>query len=331
MIGLWLADGRLTLRRDLPEPVPGPGEVLVRPLLRGICSTDHQLVDGLYPFTGVPGHEFVGVVESGPPDLLGQRVVAEINLPCGHCPRCYRGLTKHCTHRQAIGIRGRNGAFAERLAVPTANLHRVPPGVTPAQAVFTEPLAAALEIQEQIAIGPADRVLVIGDGKLGQLIAQSLRPTRCRLVVLGRHPSKLGHLARLGIATLTAPPTAPAGFDSVIECTGTATGFTLARTAVRPRGSIVLKSTYRGTIAVDLSAIVVDEVRLLGSRCGPFAKALALLATGTLDLGYLIDSVYPLADALSAFARSRERGVLKVLIGQVPVELSATRTRAADR
>ena len=176
MLGLWLADGQLTLRRDLPEPVPGPGEALVRPLLRGICSTDHQLVDGLYPFTGVPGHEFVGVVEAGPPDLIGRTVVAEINSPAGTARCCRRGLGKHCAHRQAIGIRGRPGAFAERLAVPMANLHRVPAGVTPEQAVFTEPLAAALEIQEQIAFSPADRVLVIGDGKLGQLIAQSLAP-----------------------------------------------------------------------------------------------------------------------------------------------------------
>jgi len=315
MIGLWLADGQLTLRRDLPEPTPGPGEVLVRPLLRGICSTDHQLVDGLYPFTGIPGHEFVGVVESGPAALIGQCVVAEINLPCGRCALCQRGLAKHCAQRRTIGIHERPGAFAERLAVPIANLHRVPAGVTLEQAVFTEPLAAALDIQEQIAIGPGDRVLVIGDGKLGQLIAQSLRPTGCRLRVLGRHPAKLSHLARLGIQTLTEPPVDPAGADIVIECTGTGGGFALARAAVRPCGTIVLKSTYHGGLSVDLSAIVVDEVRLLGSRCGPFEKALALLAGGTLDLGYLIDSAYPLTAGLAAFGRSRERGVLKVLIG----------------
>lgn len=315
MLGLWLADQRLGLRRDLPEPVPGPGEAVVRPLLRGICSTDHQLAEGLYPFTGVPGHEFVGVVESGPADLVGRSVVAEINIPCGHCALCHRGLTRHCAHRQAIGIHDRPGAFAERLAVPIANLHPVPAGVTPAQAVFTEPLAAALEVQEQLTLGPADLVLAIGDGKLGQLIAQSLHPSGCRLTVLGRYPAKLAPLARLGIATLTAPPAEPAGFDVVIECTGSAAGFALARRAVRPRGTIVLKSTYRGTAEVDLSAIVVDEVRLLGSRCGPFDKALALLASGSIDLGYLIDSVYPLTEGLAAFARSRERGVLKVLIG----------------
>ena len=315
MLGLWLADRQLTLRHDLPEPEPGPDEALVRPLLCGICSTDHQLVDGLYPFTGVPGHEFVGVVETGPPGLLGHLVVAEINLPCGHCERCGRGLGKHCAHRQTIGIHDRPGAFAERLAVPIANLHRVPAGVTPEQAVFAEPLAAALEIQERLDFSPADQVLVIGDGKLGQLIARSLAPTGCRLTVLGRHPAKLAPLARRGIATLTEPPSATADFDIVIECTGSGAGFNLARAAVRPRGTIVLKSTYRGTVECDLSALVVDEVRLLGSRCGPFDRALALLAAETLDLGYLIDAVYPLADGLAAFRHSRERGVLKVLIG----------------
>jgi threonine dehydrogenase-like Zn-dependent dehydrogenase len=315
MLGLWLADHQLSLRRDLPEPVPGTGEALVKPLLRGLCSTDHQLVAGLYPFTGVPGHEFVGVVETGPADLVDRIVVAEINIPCGHCALCRRGLTKHCAHRQAIGIHDRPGAFAERLTVPIANLHRVPADVTLAQAVFTEPLAAALEVQEQLTLGPADLVLVIGAGKLGQLIAQSLRPNGCRLTVLGRYPAKLAPLAQLGITTLTEPPEAPAGFDVVIECTGSAAGFALARRAVRPRGTIVLKSTYRGTTVVDLSAIVVDEVRLLGSRCGPFDKALALLAAGTIDLGYLIDSVYPLADGVAAFTRSRVPGVLKVLIG----------------
>ena len=286
--------------------------------MRGICSTDHQLVDGLYAFTGVPGHEFVGVVEAGPPELIGQAVVAEINIPCGHCELCGLGLAKHCTHRQTIGIHGRHGAFAERLTVPTSNLHLVPAGVTPEQAVFTEPLAAALEIQERIAFGPEDFVLVVGDGKLGQLIAQSLVPTGCQLSVLGRHPSKLAPLARLGLTTLTAPPSVPAGFDVVIECTGTGAGFALARQAVRPRGTIVLKSTYRGTLEVDLSSIVVDEVRLLGSRCGPFDRALRLLAAGTLDLNYLIDAVYPLEDALAAFRRSRERGVRKVLISSPP-------------
>jgi threonine dehydrogenase-like Zn-dependent dehydrogenase len=314
MLGLWLADRQLALRQDIPEPVPGPAEALVRPLLRGICSTDHQLVDGLYPFTGVPGHEFVGIVESGPADLVGRTVVAEINLPCEHCALCHRGLTKHCAHRRTIGIHDRPGAFAERLAVPIVNLHRVPADVTLEQAVFTEPLAAALEIQEQITLETTDRVLVVGDGKLGQLIAQSLRPSGCRLTVLGRHPAKLAHLARLGITTLTAPPDDPAGFDLVIECTGTGAGYALARRAVRPRGTIVLKSTYCGTNEVDLSTIVVDEVRLLGSRCGPFDKALALLASGSIDLGYMIDSVYPLVEGPAAFTRSREPGVLKVLI-----------------
>lgn len=314
MLGLWLEDGRLALRRDLPVPGPAAGEALVRPLLRGICSTDHQLVDGLYDFTGVPGHEFVGIVESGPRDLIGRTVVAEINLPCGRCAQCCAGRPKHCADRKVIGIRGRPGAFAERLAVPVANLHRVPDGVSLELAVFAEPLAAALEIQERIQLTRDDRVLVVGDGKLGQLVAQSLRPTRCRLAVLGRHPCKLEPLARIGIDTQADGEPQLAGFDVAIECTGSPAGFALARRALRPRGTLVLKSTYRGLVEVDLSALAVDEIRILGSRCGPFDKALALLDSGTLDLGYLIDCVYPLENGLAAFARSREQGVLKVLI-----------------
>ena len=314
MLGLWLEDGRLSLRQDILEPKPATGEALVRPILRGICSTDHQLADGLYAFTGVPGHEFVGAVESGPPDLIGRTVVAEINIPCGHCAQCRAGRPKHCADRKVVGIRGRPGAFAERLAIPVANLHPVPEGLPLEQAVFAEPLAAALEVQQQIAFTPNDRVLVVGDGKLGQLIAQSLRLTGCRLKVLGHHPHKLEPLKRLGIDTLADTEPEPAGFDVAIECTGSPAGFALARRALRPQGALVLKSTYRGRIEIDASAIVVDEIRILGSRCGPFGQALALLDSGALDLGYLIDSVYPLDDGLAAFARSRERGVLKVLI-----------------
>lgn len=316
MLGLWLEDGRLALRRDLPEPEPGADEALVRPLLGGICSTDRQLLDGLYDFAGIPGHEFVGRVDTGPADLVGRTVVADINIACARCPQCRAGRPKHCAHRQVIGIRGRHGAFAERLAVPAANLYPVPDGLPPEQAVFAEPLAAALEIQERIPVGPDDRVLIVGDGKLGQLVAQSLLPTGCRLAALGRHPGKLLPLARLGIATLLdrAPPAA--GFDLAIECTGSPEGFAIARRAVRPQGTVVLKSTYRGLTQVDLSAIAVDEIRLIGSRCGPLPKALALLASGRLDLGYLVDSVYALEDGLAAFERSRQRGVLKVLIGE---------------
>jgi threonine dehydrogenase-like Zn-dependent dehydrogenase len=323
MLGLWLEERTLVLRRDLPEPEPGAGEALVRPILAGICSTDHQLADGLYGFVGVPGHELLGLVEDGPAPWLGQRVVAEINCPCGQCERCRRGLAKHCRHRQVLGIRGRNGAFAERIAIPVANLHLVPESVPSSQAVFAEPLAAALEIQVQVPLGPGERVLVLGDGKLGQLVAQSLRPTGCRLAVLGRHPAKLAPLAALGIETFDVPDRLPDDFDCVVECTGSPEGFALARRAVRPRGTLVLKSTYSGNVEVDLSAVAVDEIRILGSRCGPFDRALELLASGTLDLGYLIDSVYPLADGLAAFARSRERGVLKVLIGGAAKYLAA--------
>lgn len=315
MLGLWLEAGRLSLRRDIPEPEPAADEALVRPILRGICSTDHQLQDGLYDFTGVPGHELVGIVESGPEHLVGRIVVAEINIPCGHCAHCLAGRAKHCATRLALGIRGRNGAFAERLAIPVANLHQVPDSIPPEQAVFVEPLAAALEIRERISVAATDQVLVVGDGKLGQLVAQSLAPTGCRLTVLGRHPRKLEPLERIGASILVDSEPAPATFDLAVECSGSPGGFAIARRAVRPQGTLALKSTYRGSVEVDLSAIAVDEIRILGSRCGPFDKALALLADGNLDLRDLIDSVYPLDHGLEAFACSRARGTLKVLIG----------------
>lgn len=291
MKGAWLEDRKLVFRDDLPLPVPRDGEALVRVRLAGICNTDLELTRGYYPYAGVPGHEFVG-------ELDGKRVVGEINASCGACDACTHGRRTHCERRTVLGIKDRHGAFAEYLALPIENLHFVPEGVPDEVAVFTEPLAAALEIQEQVRITPNDRVLVVGHGKLGRLIAASLALTGCRLTVVGREHGEL----------------APRSFDVVVECSGNADGFALARHAVRPRGRIVMKSTYAGDLTFNASALVVDEITLLGSRCGPFAPALQLLAEGRIDPRPMIHARYPLRDVNAAFAHAERQGVLKVLL-----------------
>ncbi len=315
MRALWLEDRALGARGDVPLPVPPAGEALVRVRLAGICNTDLELVKGYYPFAGIPGHEFVGeVVSAETPGWAGRRVVGEINASCGSCPTCAAGRRTHCPARTVLGIKGRNGAMAECLTLPVANLHAVPDGVSDEAAVFTEPLAAALEVQEQVAIGRGARVVVIGDGKLGQLVSRTLAIAGHAPTVVGRHRRKLALLARAGIATAAAADLAPREADVVVECTGNPDGLALARSLVRPRGTIVLKSTYHGDVTVNLSAIVVDEVTLVGSRCGPFAPALAMLAGGAITVTDLIDDRFALADGVRAFARAAEHGVLKVLI-----------------
>jgi threonine dehydrogenase-like Zn-dependent dehydrogenase len=310
---LWLENRQLDLR-DVQVPVPSPGEALVRVLKAGICNTDIELTRGYYPFTGVPGHEFVGVVEGGGGALAGRRVVGEINAVCGTCRACVAGRRTHCERRTVLGIAGRHGAFAEYLTLPVANLHLVPDSVSTEAAVFTEPLAAALEIQQQIAIGPGDRVLVVGDGKLGQLVAQTLALTGCGLCVVGRHDAKLGLLAARGIDTTRDDGVDPRAFDVAVECTGNPDGFSIAQRALRPRGTLVLKSTYAGALTLDASSVVVDELTLVGSRCGPFAPALDLLAERRVSVESLIHARYPLAQATTAFEHAQRRGVLKVLV-----------------
>jgi threonine dehydrogenase-like Zn-dependent dehydrogenase len=321
MQGLWLENNRLTRRTDLPIPEPQPGEALVRVLQAGICNTDLELRRGYYPYTGIPGHEFVGIVEQGPDHLLNQRVVGEINAACGHCDFCARAIPSHCLNRTVLGIVQRHGAFAEYLCLPIGNLHPVPDAISTLAATFTEPLAAALEIQQQVAIGPADRVLVVGDGKLGQLVAQTIALTGCELTVVGRHEEKLAHLASRGIRTTTEgvadglrPTVGHRAFNIAVECTGNPAGFETARRALQSRGTLVLKSTYAGKLSLDMSAIVVDELTLVGSRCGPFAPALDLLARGAVDVQALVQATYPLVDGLAAFEQAQQRGTLKVLL-----------------
>jgi threonine dehydrogenase-like Zn-dependent dehydrogenase len=290
MRALWLEDQKLSLR-EIDAPSPPPGEVLVRVLAAGICNTDIELTRGYYPFRGVPGHEFVG-------EVGGRRVVGEINAACHQCDACKALRTTHCERRTVLGIINRNGAFAEYLALPRENLHEVPDGVPTEEALFVEPLAAALEIQEQVSIGPDDRVLVVGNGKLGRLIAATLALTGCRLSVIGRHDR--------------AP--AVRSFDVVVEASGNPEGFAVARAAVRPRGTLVMKSTYAGALTLNMSSVVVDEITLVGSRCGPFDKAIALLAEKKIDVRPLLHATYTLDRAIEAFAHAQRPGVLKVMV-----------------
>lgn len=313
MLGLWLDSQRLTLRADLPVPLPPPGEALIRVLKAGICNTDIELTRGYYPYTGVLGHEFVGVVESEG-QWKGRRVCGEINATCGQCEQCLNGRRTHCENRTVPGILNRAGAFAEYLTLPFENLHTVPDSVSDDEAVFTEPLAAALEIAQQIQIRPSDTVMVIGDGKLGLLCAQVLALTGSNLLALGRHRSKLDILAARGIRALLVDDAPAARVDIVVECTGSPAGFDLARKFLHPRGTLVLKSTYTGSLTVNMNRIVVDELTIVGSRCGPFAPALDLLARKLVDVRSLIHDRFPLSEAARAMDRAQEAGVLKVLL-----------------
>ncbi len=315
MRGLWLSERRLRLREDLKRPRLPRGEARVAVRLAGICNTDLELLRGYYPFTGVPGHEFVGVVtEAADPAWVGQRVVGEINAACGRCASCAAGRRTHCPRRTALGIRGRDGAFAEELRLPLANLHRVPAALPDEAAVFAEPLAAALEVLEQVTLARDDRVLVLGPGKLGTLVARALRGASDRVAVAGRRRERLRALGREGLATLRSEAIAARAYDVVVECTGSPQGFAAARRALRPRGTLVLKSTYAGDTRLDLSALVVDEITLVGSRCGPLAKALDAMVTGRVRVTDLIEARYPLAQGLRGFAHAKRPGALKVLL-----------------
>jgi alcohol dehydrogenase len=308
-------DGTVALR-DVPMPLLAPGDALVAVRLAGICGTDLELTRGYKAFRGILGHEFIGEVLECPsaPHWQGRRVVGEINLSCGTCERCTTGLRNHCATRRVLGILAHPGCFAEQLVLPAANLHAVPDTLTDEQAVFTEPLAAAFQIFEQVPLAPATRVAVIGDGKLGLLVVMALRARGIPVTAIGRHPRKLALVAGPGVRTTTTDALQPERFDVVIEATGSRNGLALALTLVRPRGTVVLKSTVHGTVELPTTALVVDEIHLVGSRCGPFAEALAAMADGTVDPRPLVDARYPLAHAEQALAHAGRPGTLKVLI-----------------
>jgi 2-desacetyl-2-hydroxyethyl bacteriochlorophyllide A dehydrogenase len=302
---------RLALARDFPDPIPRPGEALVRVRLAGICRTDLEITRGYLGFRGTPGHEWVGdVVAAEDPGLVGARVVGDINLACGRCPACAAGLGRHCPTRRVLGIVGADGAFADLLAIPARNLHRVPDGVPDADAALVEPLAAAHEILEQLPSLGGARTIVLGDGKLGLLVAQTLATAGARVVLAGHHAAKLERARRLGIATGTPEP----GADLVVDATGSTGALAEALRLVRPRGTVVLKTTTAEPHHLDLAPAVVNEVTIVGSRCGLFPPALAALAAGRVSVAPLVDGVYALDDAVEAFARAADPGTLKILV-----------------
>lgn len=300
---------------DIPVPVPLPGEALVRVMLAGVCNTDIELTRGYMGYHGVLGHEFVGVVEqSENPYLAGRRVVGEINCVCHRCRYCKMEMPHHCLDRTVLGILGRDGAFAEFLVLPEENLHLVPDNVPDESAVFTEPIAAAFRILEQVEIHAATRVTVLGDGKLAQGIVRVLALHSRAVTCVGKYPWKLALLQGLGVQTLLATDDIEAGADVVVEATGSAGGLTRAVALVRPEGTVVLKTTVAGDTALSFALPVINEVRIVGSRCGPFRPALEALALGTIDPRPLISGEFALKDAVRAIERAQAPDVMKVLV-----------------
>ena len=315
MLALRVQKKRLSVE-EIGKPSVA-GEALVRVVLSGICNTDLEIARGYAGFNGTIGHEFVGVVEDSPDGALrGRRVVGEINAGCGKCDLCRTGDSRHCASRTVLGIHGRDGAHAEFLQLPAINLLPVPDNVPDEHAVFTEPLAAACGILDRVGIVGEDRVAVIGDGKLGLLCAQVLVLTGASVLLVGKHSSKLRIAERRGIATATPAVAAKhtRQFDIVVEASGAAPGFALALELLRPKGQLVLKSTFHGKTEMDAARIVVDEIAIVGSRCGRFGPALDLLKRRAIDVDSLISEEYPLANGSHAMRRAGTRGVLKVLL-----------------
>lgn len=309
-------DGRLALR-EVEKPRPGPGEALIQVTLAGVCGTDLEILKGYSGFRGILGHEFVGHVgECAEKKWVGKRVVGEINISCGECDLCLWGLGRHCSRRTVLGIVDRDGAFAEYLVLPVVNLHEVPKSIPDEAAVFVEPLAAAAEILEQMTVLPATQVAVLGDGRLGLLVAQVLHQAKANVTVIGKHGWKLDLARSWGIKGTTAGDgqVRDRSFRVVVEATGSPTGLRDALRLVAPRGTVVMKSTFQEKVQFDTSKLVVDEITLLGSRCGNFSIALDLLARGQVKVGHLLSKSFPLEAGLEAFAYVKETPCLKVLL-----------------
>lgn len=305
----------LSFHADYPIPAPKTGEALIRVTHAGICNTDLELVKGYMGFRGVPGHEFVGRVERSPvKKMLGQRVVGEINIPCGTCSFCRRKMGNHCADRTVLGIFNKDGAFAEYLTLPLQNLHVIPDSVSDEEAVFVEPLAAAFEILKQVDIKPSDRVCVLGDGKLGLLVAQVLSFRSRKLVAAGNHPENLSILEEIGISTREGESLQERAYDLVVDCTGARTGIDTALKLVRPGGRIVMKTTVAKKASIDLNRLVVNEVALIGSRCGPFDDAIRAIKRKEVELCTLISCTFSIDEGVHAFRHASRRGVLKVII-----------------
>jgi threonine dehydrogenase-like Zn-dependent dehydrogenase len=308
MLSVHLENGRVEVRKQ-PMPRIAEGFARIRMLAAGICSTDLELQRGYYGFSGTPGHEFVGELADG------TRVAGEINLACGHCDWCARGLARHCPNRTVLGIVEHPGAFREFLTLPVKNLHRVPKAMPTEHAVFIEPVAAACEILDQIKIAKGTQVAVLGDGKLGLLIAQVLQAHSARVLLLGRHREKMRLVEWSGVTTELLPEKVPERtFPFVVDATGSQEGLRAAIAMCEPRGTVVMKSTVHGLVPIDTAPAIVNEITLVGSRCGRFEPALRLLASGKVRVGDLISEEFLLDRAPDAFARAATKGVLKVLL-----------------
>lgn len=300
---------------DVPLPERKEDESLIRVNVAGICNTDIEIVKGYMGFKGILGHEFAGVVEeSNDKSLIGKRVVGEINIACGRCDFCKKGLKRHCINRSVLGIANKDGVFAEYITLKNENLLIVPDSVTDYEAVFTEPVAAALEIREQLHIPPDEEIAVIGDGKLGMLIAQILRLNGNEISILGKNRSKLDILKSIGFEAFPGENYSGKKFNFIVECSGNTEGFKKALELINPRGVIVLKSTYHENLTFDVSQVVVNEINLVGSRCGRFAPALNILEKKLIKTDFLISKVFKLEDAVTAFEYSQKSDTLKVLI-----------------
>ena len=315
MLAVHIEEGRV-LVKQARKPRRREGYALIRLQAAGICNTDIELQRGYYDFRGQPGHEFVGqVVEAGTPELIGKRVVGEINIECGKCDWCRRGLGRHCPNRTVLGIDKHPGVLAEYFTLPEKNLHVVPKSVPTSHAVFAEPLAAACEILDQVRIPKGSTVAVLGDGKLGLLVAQVLKAHGAKVHQFGRHRSKLKIAELAGVEARLANNKMPvAAYDWVVEATGSSEGLETAAGMVRPRGTIIMKSTVHGTVSIDIAPLVVNEITLIGSRCGRFEPAMRLLRGGKIHLDEMISKCFRLSQAEEAFLYATGKGVLKVLL-----------------
>jgi len=315
MLAVHLESGRVQLRQ-VPLPRVPEGFARIRLLAAGICSTDLELQRGYYGFSGTPGHEFVGeVTETADKVWIGKRVVGEINLACGHCDWCKRGLGRHCPTRTVLGIVKHPGAFREFLTLPIRNLHRVPASIPTEHAVFIEPIAAACEILDQVKIPKGERVAVLGDGKLGLLVSQVLQAKGARVHLFGRHKDKMRLVEPAGVTTEIVPKKLPiAGWPFVVDATGSAEGLRAAVSMCVPHGTVIMKSTVHGLVSIDTAPAIVNEITLVGSRCGRFEAALPLLSAGKIQVGSMISEEFPLKQTPKAFAEAAKKGVLKVLL-----------------
>jgi threonine dehydrogenase-like Zn-dependent dehydrogenase len=307
-------NGQLRVERAVADPVVHSDQVLLRIRRAGVCNTDMELIAGMYDFSGILGHEFVGEVIQGGDELLGKRVVGEINVACQECDFCQKGIPSQCRNRTTVGIVRHPGAFADYLALAARNLHVVPDEVSDDEAVFVEPLAAALQITEALHISPRDRVVVLGVGKLGMLVAQVLKLTGADIVAVVRREKQAKLLQKWRIPAVELSELEPQSAQVVVDCTGQADGFEASLNLVGARGTIVLKSTYHGLPQANLTQVAVREIRVIGSRCGPFDAALRLLKAGLVDVNSLIEARYNLDDALPAIEHAGQKGVLKVLL-----------------